>query len=160
MIVDGYNIIGHWDELKLLKEKDLGSARQQLISTLAAFYPWCWERIIVVFDGQKFAWAEEGGIEVVFTESTETADTLIERLAGGLAASYFVQVATSDFAERLAAGGLGAQVLPAAVLKEVMAKKRAWFNEKYLKGGRQKKLKLHEVLHKEALAALKKYKGL
>ena len=136
----------------------MGSARQQLISALAAFYPWCWQRIIIVFDGQNFAWETEAGLEVVFTASYETADTLIERLTGGLAGRYFVQVATSDFAERFAARSLGAQVLPASVLKEVMAKKRAEFNEKFLKAGRENKLKLQEVLHKEVLSALEKYK--
>jgi len=103
LIVDGYNIIGSWENLKLLKEKNFGSARDQLISMLAAFYPWCWERIIIVFDGQNFAWDDHDGVEVVFTEANESADTLIERLAAGFAAYYRVEVATSDFAELRAA---------------------------------------------------------
>ncbi|MCJ7807090.1 MAG: NYN domain-containing protein, partial [Clostridia bacterium] len=84
LIVDGYNIIGAWDELKKLKETSMGSARDQLIATLSAYYPWCWKRIIIVFDGQRYAWEHVDGVEAVFTEDRESADTMIEKLAAGL----------------------------------------------------------------------------
>jgi len=123
LIVDGYNIIGAWDELKILKKADLGSARDQLIADLAGFRPWCWERIIIVFDGQSFDWEYVDGVEVVFTESRETADTMIERLAAGYATCTRVEVATSDHAEHRAVTAVGAGVISAMALKERLLEK-------------------------------------
>lgn len=124
LIVDGYNIIGAWRDLAELKRAALGSARDQLVNMLAAYLPWCWERIIVVFDGREAVWEDIDGVEVVYSKDGQTADTLIERLAAGLAAGYRVEVATSDHAEHRAASGLGAAVLTAAALKERLEEER------------------------------------
>lgn len=159
LIVDGYNIIGDWEELKILKEKDLGSARQQLVSDLAQFLPWCWERIIVVFDGQKFAWEESEGLEVVFTESFETADTMIERLSGGLVLHYRVEVATSDFAEHRAASNLGAHVMSAAALKERLDADKEHFRASLKEYNKPKKMMLNDLLHEKMIASLEKFKS-
>jgi len=156
LIVDGYNIIGSWEELKLLKEEDFGSARDQLVSILAAYYPWSWERIIIVFDGQQFAWDETEGVEVVFTGNHETADTMIERLAGGLAAYNRVEVATSDFAEYRAASNLGAYVMSASALKERLAEKRQNYRERLNKQNAPGGIMLNEILHRKVIDSLEK----
>lgn len=124
LIVDGYNIIGAWEELKILREKYLGGARDQLIAILAAYVDCCWERIIVVFDGQDFAWETVDGVEVVFTARGESADTMIERLAAGLASRYRIEVATSDLAERRAASAFGAVIFSAQAFKEHLEAQR------------------------------------
>lgn len=155
LIVDGYNIIGAWDDLKELKKTDLGSARDQLIATLAGYRSWCWERIIVVFDGRSFGWEEVDGVEVVFTGNRETADTLIERLAAGLASYTRVEVATSDFAEFRAASAVGAGVLSAKTLKERLAEKR----DSYIRLNNSSKnqgLMLNDVLNKAVLETLER----
>lgn len=155
LIVDGYNIIGSWDELKELKRSDMGSARDQLVAVLAAFCPWSWKRILVVFDGQEFAWDHIDGVEVVFTGSRETADTMIERLAAGLAASYEVEVATSDFAEGRAASSVGAAVLSATDLRERLNRQRERYRL-YLGSPQKKGLMLNNVLAESVLEALEK----
>ncbi len=156
LIIDGYNIIGSWDELKKLKEADLDSSRAQLIATMSAYYPWCWERVIIVFDGKRFGWDHVDGIEVVFTESRETADTMIERLAAGLSSYYRVEVATSDFAEHRAASNLGASVLSAAALYERLAEERSGYQRRLAKKTGQKGIKFNDLIEKSVLDNLER----
>lgn len=159
LIVDGYNIIGAWDELKDLKEAAMGSARDQLIATLSAYLPWCWRRIIVVFDGQSFAWDYVEGVEVVFTESSESADTMVEKLAAGLAATCSVEVATSDIAEYRAASNLGARVLSAKVLRERLAEERSSYQRRLAAKKNQKGVSLEEFLNKADREKIKRLKN-
>ncbi len=155
LIVDGYNIIGAWEDLKEMKKKDIGSAREQLISILAGYRSWCWERIIVVFDGQSFDWDEADGIEIVFTGNRETADTMIERLAAGLAADYQVEVATSDFAEHRAASALGAKVFSALALKDYLVEKQKSYRP--MTGAKKKEgLMLNDILNKSVIDSLER----
>lgn len=156
LIVDGYNIIGSWDELKTLKESDLGSSRAQLAAVMSAYYPWCWERIIIVFDGRHFSWEHLDGIEVVFTGGRETADTMIERLAAGLSSYYRVEVATSDFAEHRAASNLGASVLSAAALHDRMAEERLSYQRGLTKKTGQKGIRFNDLLQKSVLDNLER----
>lgn len=160
LIVDGYNIIGAWDELSDLKAVDLGSSRDQLISTLSAFYPWCWERIIIVFDGQRFAWQHIDGVEVVFTEGRETADTMIEKLAAGLSPYYRVEVATSDFAELRAASNLGATVLSAPALKERLKEQRESYRNRVAAERPGRGMMMNDLLNKSVLDSLERLRRL
>ncbi len=160
LIVDGYNIIGAWDELKELKQTDMGSARDQLIATLSAYYPWCWERVIIVFDGQQFDWSYVGGIEVVFTEDKETADTMIEKLAAGLISYYRVEVATSDYAEYRAASALGAVVFSAPALKERLEEQRSSFRRRLANQSEKRGIMLNDILNKSILDTLERLRRL
>lgn len=159
LIVDGYNIIGAWDELKALKATDMGSARDQLISTLSAYHPWSWIRIIIVFDGQCFGWNHLEGVEVVFTEGKETADTMIEKLAAGLAASYSVEVATSDYAEYRAASNLGATTLSAPALQERLAEQRAIYSRRLAGDSGKQGIMLNDLLNKTVLENLERLRA-
>ena len=156
LIVDGYNIIGAWDELKELKKTDMGSARDQLIATLAAYYPWHWERIIIVFDGQQFDWSSVDGVEVVFTKDKETADTMIEKLAAGLTSYFQVEVATSDYAELRAASALGARVLSAPVLKERLEEQRSSYRRLLYDQSDTRGIMLNDILSKSVLDILER----
>lgn len=154
LVVDGYNIIGAWDDLKALKESDLGSARDQLIAILSAYYPWCWERIIIVFDGRSFDWQRLDGIEVVFTGSSESADTMVEKLTAGLAVYYRVEVATSDYAELRAAVALGATALSAPAFKERLEAEREACRERLARKNPNKGLALNDLLRQPVLDRL------
>lgn len=156
LIVDGYNIIGAWDELKELKETSMGSARDQLIATLSAYYPWCWKRIIIVFDGQRYTWEHVDGVEAVFTEDRESADTMIEKLAAGLAGYYQVEVATSDSAEYRAASNLGARTLSAPALKERLAEERNSYQRRLADQSSRRGVMLNDILHKSVLDNLER----
>jgi len=153
LIIDGYNIIGAWEDLQEMRDRDLGSAREQLISTMAGYLGWAWDRVIIVFDGRSYAWDEVDGVEVVFTGGGETADTMVERLSAGLSVSYNVEVATSDFAEFRAASNVGARVYSAASLKEQLVEKRQSYRR--LTGSKKKKgLMLNDFLNEAALEGL------
>jgi predicted RNA-binding protein with PIN domain len=113
LLVDGYNIIGAWPELKGLKERDLPAARDRLIERMAEYQAYSGYRVIVVFDAfyvqgkeKKF---QNHKVEVIFTKENETADERIEKMAISLAGRKTqIHVATSDFTEQWAIFGQGA----------------------------------------------------
>ncbi|MFV0559935.1 MAG: NYN domain-containing protein [Enterococcus sp.] len=106
LIVDGYNMIGAWPELVLLKKQDkLEDAREHLLNRLSNFSKYEGIEIIVVFDAQLVPGIQQNyqkyQLEVVFTKEDETADSYIERVAGELNTRLTqVTVATSDLAEQ------------------------------------------------------------
>lgn len=113
LIVDGYNIIFAWPEFEDLRESSLDFARSKLVRTLANYSPLSGRKVIVVFDAyQQKSTADKkeviDGVEVIYTQQGETADALIERLAGALSKEGMVYVATSDWAEQGIIFGRGA----------------------------------------------------
>lgn len=101
VLVDGYNIIFAWDELKELAEDDLETARQQLIHRLCNYQGIRQCELILVFDayrlkGNPGSVEKVGNISVVYTKEAETADMYIERVAHQIGTKRRVRVATSD----------------------------------------------------------------
>lgn len=113
LIVDGYNIIGAWPELKELKDEDLGAARDLLIEKMAEYKAYTGYRVIIVFDAQYVKGPEKKvknhNVEVIYTKTNEIADEKIEKLAIELNDRRTqVYVATSDYTEQWAVFGQGA----------------------------------------------------
>jgi uncharacterized protein len=113
LLVDGYNIIGTWPELKLLKDHDLPAARDRLVERMAEYQAYWGYRVIVVFDAQYVQGTEkkfkDHKVEVIFTKKNETADERIEKLAISLNNRRTqIHVATSDYTEQWAIFGQGA----------------------------------------------------
>jgi uncharacterized protein len=113
LLVDGYNIIGAWPELRELKNKDLAAARDRLIERMAEYQAYSGYRVIVVFDAHFVKGTEKKyknyKVEVIFTRNNETADERIEKLAIALNnRKTQIHVATSDFTEQWAIFGQGA----------------------------------------------------
>ncbi|KAF0824025.1 NYN domain-containing protein [Cytobacillus firmus] len=113
LLVDGYNIIGAWPELRELKNKDLSSARDRLIEKMAEYQGYSGYRVIVVFDAHYVKGTEKkfknSKVEVIFTRNNETADERIEKLAIDLSnIKNQIHVATSDFTEQWVIFGQGA----------------------------------------------------
>jgi predicted RNA-binding protein with PIN domain len=111
-IVDGYNVIFAWDELKRLAKDSIDSARDRLISTLSSFAGYRGCELVLVFDGYKVKGnpgtrEEDQGIRVAYTRENETADQYIEKLVHDIGKNYSVKVATSDGLIQLAALRLG-----------------------------------------------------
>ncbi len=106
LLVDGYNMIGAWPELSLLKKQDhLEEAREVLLNRLSNYAKYQGLEIIVVFDAQLVPGIQKSyqkyQLTVVFTKEDETADSYIERTAGELNDRLTqVTVATSDLAEQ------------------------------------------------------------
>ena len=108
LIVDGYNVIFAWDELKTLARQDLSQARERLLDTLSNFAGFTKAELVVVFDGyrvkgsagERFDWHN---IHVAYTKENETADAYIEWLANEIGKNKSVRVVTSDSLIRLSA---------------------------------------------------------
>ncbi|HHU85778.1 MAG: NYN domain-containing protein [Pelotomaculaceae bacterium] len=124
LIVDGYNIIYAWPELeKIIESSSMDHARSRLISILADYAALTGQRIILVFDAHHMKNTAErtaiiDGVEVIYTQTGETADALIERLVGSLPDPGKVYVATSDQAEQVIIFGRGAYRLTPGELRE------------------------------------------
>ena len=108
VIVDGYNVIFAWDELKELAEKSLDLARRRLIDILINYQGFTKSEVVLVFDAYKVpggtgAKYSEAKLHIVFTKEDETADMYIERLVGEIGKNEAVRVVTSDSLVRLGA---------------------------------------------------------
>ena len=123
LLVDGYNIIFAWDELKSVARDNLDAARRQLCDLLCSYQGYQKCRVIVVFDAYKV----KGGlgsvekyhnIHVVYTREAETADAYIERATYEIGRRHRVRVATSDGPEQLIILGHGALRLSASNFHE------------------------------------------
>ncbi len=108
LLVDGYNIIFAWDELKKLAEESIDAARDRLINLLCNYQGVKKIELILVFDAYKVAGGKgsitkEGNIYVVYTKEAETADAYIERTTHELRKyhHHHVKVATSDGLEQV-----------------------------------------------------------
>ena len=113
LVVDGYNIIGDWDELKRLKDIDLEQARIRLIEKMAEYKAYTGYRVIIVFDAYYVQGTanklKEYKVEIIYTKENETADERIEKLVKELKnVVNQVYVATSDYAEQRTIFGRGA----------------------------------------------------
>ncbi len=123
LLVDGYNIIFAWEELKSLAAVNLDSARDRLIDLLGSYQGYTGTTIIVVFDayrvkGNPGAKLSYHNIHVVYTKEAETADQYIERTVHQIAKEYQVTVATSDALEQMIIWGAGAYRMSAVGLWE------------------------------------------
>ena len=123
LLVDGYNIIFAWDELKALAKVNLDAAREALLEILSNYQGYRGCKTIAVFDAYK----RKGGqrrheqyhnIEVVFTKEAETADSYIEKTTYEIGKRYYVRVATSDSLEQMISQGKGAFKVSAKEFRE------------------------------------------
>ena len=113
LLVDGYNIIFAWDELKRLAEMELELARERLVTYLCSYAAVRKIRVILVFDAYKVKGSHGAvervhNIDVVYTKEAETADMYIEKVTHELSRNHRVRVATSDGLEQLIILGGGA----------------------------------------------------
>ena len=113
LLVDGYNIIFAWDELKEVAKDSLDMARNKLINMLSSYQGFINSPVIVVFDayrvkGNPGSVEHYGDLSVVYTKEAETADAYIEKVTHDLAKHHRVRVATSDGLEQIIILGAGA----------------------------------------------------
>ena len=123
LLVDGYNIIFAWDELRELSEIDLAAARGRLADILCNYQGYRKCTLILVFDAYKVEGnpgevAKYHNIHIVYTKEAETADQYIEKTVRKISKHHSVTVATSDALEQVIILGQGARRMSAAGLKE------------------------------------------
>ncbi len=123
LLVDGYNIIFAWEELKAIAQESLDAARKALCDLLCNYQGCRGCEVIAVFDAYKVK-GGQGSVEkyhnihVVYTKEAETADAYIERTTYELGKRHRVRVATSDGPEQLIILGHGALRLSATAFRE------------------------------------------
>lgn len=113
LVVDGYNVIGASQSMKLLQEDDLAKARDWLIERLAEYQGFMGIKVYLIFDahmvpgiGRKM---KQNKIEIIYTKNNETADERIERLVREIKrVQRRIYVATSDHTEQWVVFGQGA----------------------------------------------------
>ncbi len=123
VLVDGYNIIHAWDELREIARDNLDAARHVLMDRLCNYQGYRNCALILVFDAYRVpqglgAVEKYHNIHIVYTKEAETADQYIERVTYALGKRRRVRVATSDGLEQLIILGHGAQRIPAAEFHE------------------------------------------
>ena len=124
VIVDGYNVVHAWPELKrLLTGASLEAGRDRLIQRLSVFGMVVGADVTVVFDAHHSTArtnSEEmvDGVRVIFTRKGHSADYVIERMAYEASeAGDVITVATSDRFQRDLVRGMGGAVISALELE-------------------------------------------
>ena len=134
LLVDGYNIIFAWEELKVLAALDLAAARSALEDILADYHGFRRCEVILVFDAYKVkrnpgSVEKRNGIRIVYTKEAETADMYIEKASYRLQKEHRVRVATSDNLEQLIVLGHGALRLSAEAFHAEVEEARGQISE-------------------------------
>ncbi len=124
VVVDGYNVVHAWPELKrLLDTASLEAARDKLIERLSVFGMVAGADVTVVFDAHHSAARSNSeelveGVHVLFTRKGHSADHVIERIAYGASqVGDVITVATSDRFQRDLVRGMGGAVISALELE-------------------------------------------
>ena len=139
LLVDGYNIIFAWDELKELAQINIDSARDRLLDILCNYQGFRRCGMIAVFDayrvqGHATEFLDYHNIHVVFTKEAETADQYIEKFAHENNKKYRITVATSDHLEQIIIRGQGCALLSARELQEEIARAEETLRQEYGSG--------------------------
>lgn len=116
LLVDGYNIIFAWDDLKELAKDNIEAARNKLMDVLCNYQGFKKCAVILVFDayrveGYTMEIQKYHNIHVVYTKEAETADQYIEKVVHQIGRKYNVTVATSDGVEQVVTLGQGGRLI-------------------------------------------------
>lgn len=114
LLIDGYNVIFAWEELKALAKESLDAARIKLIDMMSNYQGYKSGIVIIVFDAYKVKGnvetvQKQDNIYIIYTKERQTADAYIERTTYELGHQYNIIVATSDALEQLIVIGKGAR---------------------------------------------------
>lgn len=123
VIVDGYNVIFAWDDLKAMSEISLESARERLMQILCNYAAFTKYNVVLVFDAYKVPGNQTKrfdfhNIHVVFTKERELGDVYIEKLITEIGKNEKVRVVTSDGLIQLSAVRAGVLRMSAREFEE------------------------------------------
>ena len=116
-LIDGHSFLFGVPEYRTLHARDRAAAREELIRSARAYADATGTRVAIVFDGRgrRTTTEEDGGVQVFYSGSGVTADSVIERLVAKYAAAMDIRVVTDDRAEQqtvIAFGGSVVEALP------------------------------------------------
>ena len=161
LLVDGYNIIFAWEELKELAQHNLDSARGKLLDILCNYQGMKRCELIAVFDayrvqGHPTEIMDYHNIHVVYTKEAETADQYIEKFAHENGKKYDVTVATSDGLEQIIIRSQGCHLLSARDLQEEIQRMSRQLDEEFLDKQISPKRYLLDEISEEVAEALER----
>jgi len=136
LLVDGYNIIFAWEDLRSLSEVNIDSARDRLMDICCDYQGYLGADLILVFDAYKVkgnpgSVMKYHNIYVVYTKEAETADQYIEKTVHKIAKKAKVTVATSDRLEQMIIWGGGALRLSAQGFRDAVEDAKRRMREAY-----------------------------
>lgn len=154
LLVDGYNIIFAWEELKELAKVNIMSARDRLMDIMSNYQGFRKMTLILVFDAYKVegnpgSVSTYHNIYIVYTKEAETADQYIEKTVHRIGRKHNVTVATSDALEQVIILGQGGRRLSAQGLREEVELAMQELREEHLKESRSTRSYLFDNLPEE-----------
>lgn len=101
LMIDGYNMIYDWQDLKQIAKTNIESARDELINKISNYQGYKQIKVILVFDGYRVknnigSHFNQGNLDIIYTKYNQTADSYIEKAVHDLKKKYDLTVATSD----------------------------------------------------------------
>ena len=153
VLVDGYNVIFAWEDLKSLADTDLGAARERLMEIMCNYSAYTKNNVVLVFDaykvpgntGERF---DFHNIHVVYTKERELGDVYIEKLISEIGKNDRVRVVTSDNLIQLSAVRFGVLRMSAAEFEREVDSVNARIG-KFLEDVREKnpKTRLNDIIN-------------
>lgn len=161
LLVDGYNVIFAWEELKELAEENLDGARGKLLDLLCNYQAVKKCNLIAVFDAYRLAGhpteiLDYHNIHVVYTREAETADQYIEKFAHENGKRYDVTVATSDGLEQIIITGEGCRLISSRELQEEIMQVSQQVLEEFGRVQPGSKITLRELLSGQQVREMEK----
>lgn len=137
LLVDGYNVIFAWQELRELAEKNIDGARGKLQDILCNYQAIRQTEVIVVFDayrvtGHGTEFLDYQNIHVVYTKEAETADYYIEHFAHENSKKYDITVVTSDGLEQVIIRGAGCALMSSREFEAEVENASKTFSKEYI----------------------------
>ena len=123
LLVDGHSMIFDWPDLAAMHARNTAAAREELVKRLTGLQDNTEWTVAVVFDGKGVKASSDGtpnGIAVFYSQSGQTADSIIERLVAKYAKDHEVTVATNDRLERTTAESFGSNTISGMQLRAEM----------------------------------------
>jgi len=126
LIVDGHSIIFAWPELCKLHARRSSLAREALLKQLRDYQDWTGVRVVAVFDGKGNkveATSDPAEVQVFYSRSGQSADSIIERLASKYGKRFDLTVATSDSMEAETVHACGAEWISPDGLRQLLRRR-------------------------------------
>lgn len=123
LIVDGHSVIFGWPELRKLHARRSSLAREALLKQLRDYQDWTGVQVVAVFDGKGSkveAISDREEVQVFYSRSGQSADSIIERLASKYGKRFDLMVATSDSMEAETVHACGAECISPDGLRELL----------------------------------------
>lgn len=136
MLIDGYNVIFAWDDLKELAIDNIDGAKDALLDIMCNYQAMHGCELIVVFDAYKVKghgteYIDYHNIHVVYTKEAQTADQYIERFAHEHSKKHKITVVTSDGIEQIIIIGQGCGLISSREFRSIVKANSEMLNEQY-----------------------------